>query len=527
MIRPRCLRLEGVLLLLILDAGLGSGSPGVTPLVAQSLRAVPQSAGATWGGPMLEPRHWSLELLELLDAAGSTGAWMGSVGLPHAGETHRAFQAEASPAVGAPDGRSLSPAFIPAWRLSLQEEFPVRQAARGSTISGGALRRSSAAPAATSVALRLQGGHRRSGSFPVQQGSGWLGGGGVEVMLGGATRGWAEWVGGAGHPGPSLHRAGLSAALGPMALSVVRHPLRLGPGQDDPLLSGLVPLDAIHVRTSSPIPAGWLGRFALSGSLARLDQAGNVESPWHGTLAATVEPFRWLRVGGSRTAVFGGEDRPSVSSSRLWGLLTGQHSDDAGEFEDQHAALFLELRPSVAGFSFKLHGLVAANDTEGGIRDDPAALAGVTLPLALPSGLWGFRYEYAAFGARARLCTRCDEGRARSWYTHYVYGPHSSGGVPLGSSLGGYGASHRVSAEWWAPSGGFQLRLDGVQERREAGNLLIQRWSGTWSGFEARALLLPEGSARISFEGRSMWGPEGTQRWGGEGTVHLTVGLHR
>ncbi|MEX2526147.1 MAG: capsule assembly Wzi family protein [Gemmatimonadota bacterium] len=525
MIRPGPLRLTGVPQLLILALGLGTGSPNQASLAAQSLRAPTPVAGTMWGGPMMEPEHWTLALLELLDAGGSAGAWMGSVGLPHAGEVHGALLMDESTTVGAP-GRP-PPGFIPAWRLSLQEEFPVRRAARRTTISTGTLRRSPNAPTATSVALRLQGGYRSSEVLPLHRVSGWMGGGGAEVMLGGATRAWAEWVGGAGHPGATLHRAGLAVELGSVTLSAVRHPLRLGPGQDDPLLSGLVPLDAVHLRTSSPLQAGWLGRLALSTSLARLPVAGNVESPWHGTLAVSVEPFHWLRVGGSRTAVFGGEDRPPVTGARLWGLFTGRHSDDTGEFEDQHAALFLELRPTVAGFSFRLHGLMAANDTEGGIRDDPAALAGVTLPLFHSSGLWGFRYEYAAFGARARLCTRCDEGRSRSWYNHYVYGPHSSGGVPLGSSLGGYGASHRMSAEWWAPGGGVHLRLGGIQERREVGNLLSQRWFGTWNGAEAKALLFPEGGARISFQGRGMWGPSGANRWGGEGAVHLTFGLRR
>lgn len=223
-----------------------------------------------------------------------------------------------------------------------------------------------------------------------------------------------------------------------------------------------------------------------------LDRVGDVERPYFGIMSISWNPTPWLRVGGNRTSVFGGENMPAVNLRRVVHMLLGRHSHETGEFENQLAQLFATLRLAPAGFPLLLYGAYAVNDTEGGVRDDPAALLGAMVPLAPPGWLGALRYEYVGFGPRVSLCSWCEHGRIRYWYDHYRYGKYWVDGALLGSSLGGYGYRHRIRWQGWAGDiGPWSLSFEGFIEKREELNILHDRWPGHWTGASAALSFRP------------------------------------
>jgi hypothetical protein len=119
-------------------------------------------------------------------------------------------------------------------------------------------------------------------------------------------------------------------------------------------------------------------------------------------------------------------------------------------------------------------------DTES-IYQDPGMVAGALFPLLLEGGLLTLRYEYSAFGKRAQWCGGCEYQR-HLWYHGRWYGPYVHEGLPMGSTLGGYGSSHWVESVFWATGMPLRVSLRAFRRNREEGNILLDRWTGVRKG---------------------------------------------
>ncbi len=341
-----------------------------------------------------------------------------------------------------------------------------------------------------------------------------------ESGLGGWFQGrWAD-----GGPLQGVESLGAFWEHGAFHVSAGRQSTRVGPGETDPVTEGNVGVDQLRLGTTRPVegpgPLGFLGPTSFQMGVGTLEGTGDVDRPLYGIMSVAFRPHPAVEVGGGRSAAFAGEGRPSVTTRRVLGMLAGWHSSADGvefEFEDQYAILYGRVRTEVLGPPVSIYGGLGINDTEGAVRDDPAVVAGIRAPFAAFGGVLSLGYEYGAIGPRARVCWWCEVGRRlRTWYDHFVYGRHEVGGVPLGSSLGGYGARHVLRGAYWHEGGERHLQARVFFEVREEGNLLEDRWPGKRRGVRI------DGFARLAedyrLEGRAVvaGGPEVDWDVGGE-----------
>ena len=321
--------------------------------------------------------------------------------------------------------------------------------------------------------------------------------------------------------GDAVARGGMGLRLGPLDVDVARERLTLGGGATGAVvLNPSAPVDGLLLHTRRPFGLPALGATRLAFGVGPVSGYRAVDSPWLGFLRLTARPAPWIQVGVSRAALVGGHfgggtvpydakvygpDEGSVSAGDVLRILAGGGTD----YDDQVAAL--DVRASFASL-----GLPALAYAEMGWEDwsrswgDPALLAGLLVAPRAPFPLT-LRYEYAAFGAPARLCGGCDTLPAY-WYRHVRF---QDGwvvdGALLGHPLGGYGLQHRVAVSAW--SAGFDVRVTVHADRlrRDRWNLLYdQRPGWAWAGgAEAAWRLAP------SLEARGSWSREGElpARW--------------
>ncbi len=300
-------------------------------------------------------------------------------------------------------------------------------------------------------------------------------------------------AGGPDVPG-TLQEARISVGAGGAVFWGGRGRMRLGPGSDALLLSGVQFFDGMGVGTASPArlpgPLRHLGLWQGNLSVGRLPEVGVVADPYYGVLSVTLDPATWIRLGANRTVVFGGEGMPEVTAERVWRMILGRHSTDVGEFEDQHAEFFLKVRVPTPLGPTSAYASWAINDSEGAIRDSPGFLGGVLLAHELAGWEAVLRYEFIAYGARARWCRDCAR-RERIWFLHYVYGPHTTGGHPLASSLGGDGARQTLRWSGWSPGGRLALSVTGEVASREPTNLLYEEFPDRRRAIEVEGRVAP------------------------------------
>jgi hypothetical protein len=227
-------------------------------------------------------------------------------------------------------------------------------------------------------------------------------------------------------------------------------------------------------------------------------------------MRVTARPARWIQVGVSRAALFGGRfeggsvpfdpqpygpDRSSFSARDIPPLVVGKNT----QFDDQIAAL--DVRISLAGL-----GTPAQAYAEVGVEEadrswgDPALIAGIVLALSAPAPL-ALRYEYVAFGRGARFCASCDTLPA-FWYQHTRFqSGWRAGDELLGHPLGGYGRQHSVGAAGWSRDGRIRANFRLSTLRREGWNLLAGERPGRSSLIEGGAFWRFRPRAELSVAG--------------------------
>ncbi len=204
--------------------------------------------------------------------------------------------------------------------------------------------------------------------------------------------------------------------------------------------------------------------------------------------------------------------------------------NEPNDWDDHKLEVTFSWRGNPLGQPLALHGVIGQEDTPP--WRDPAVLAGFTVPIMRPSGLWVLGYEYDAIGARARFCPICDfdvftpEGAFSTalWYLHSDHPPYQREGIPVGAHLGGYGASHRLTVALWDPKARFRLEGSMFFQVREEGNLLLERWPGKRRGGGIGGIWFPRPGVEVAARALYANGPEIDFEWGGKWTVSWAVG---
>ena len=377
-----------------------------------------------------------------------------------------------------------------------------------------------------SRALEQELGMNGAGTPWVDVGLGWEQGearvmaerGGFVGVLGGVEKGdriglWAEVETSEAAPDPLLVTGGVALNLGDFSFLVGRIPVGLGQGLDRILLTGRHSMDGALVGTRRPVrlpgALSGLGEFSLQAFLAEGVDVTEVPSTWYSSVSLVYAPHPRVQLTAARSTRFAGEGLgPATLGTVLRSFYGGEQNSGV---DDAQVAAGARIRWSVLGQPFATYVTVGFEDPSG-ILDDPAIQAGASLPLFLGGDLVALRYEYGAFGKRAKWCTSCEFSR-HDWYDseRRYYGPFAVDGVPAGSTLGGYGSAHKVELGYWSSKHPLSLRLGLFRERREQGNLLLDRWPGLRRGAELDLTLRLGSGVEIRSQGMLTWTEVGKQ----------------
>ena len=140
-------------------------------------------------------------------------------------------------------------------------------------------------------------------------------------------------------------------------------------------------------------------------------------------------------------------------------------------FDDSGGELALRVRWELLGQPLSSYLSLGFED-KATLYEDPGLLVGVLAPFLRPEALYTLRYEFRAIGSRARWCDSCPR-EFHSWYRHPAFGDYLLDGIPLGATLGGYGASHRGRLEGWFSARPVRAWAEFQHLSRGRSNLLI------------------------------------------------------
>ena len=404
--------------------------------------------GAAWSA--LREGHWSVRVLEWLEARGELGAGT---------STTRPLPA---PAMGALlEGAIGEPLAVGAAARFAEE----RAGERGALANWMRL-----APTlgldertgALAAALRVDAGTRSSAPFAF-----------LDVEHAEESR---------------IVRGGVGVRIGGFWAAAGRERVQLGGGATGAIvLNPSAYLDGLSLGTATPLRAGFLGEVTILGGFGSLPRYQAVHDPWWGQLRVTARPASWIQLGVSRAALVGGRfdggvvafdpkpygpDEGSLSLADIPKVLVARTT----QFDDQVAAVDVHVSLATVGAPVLAYAELGWEDADRS-WGDPALVAGLLLALAAPLPA-EIRYEYAAFGGDARLCGWCDTLPA-FWYQHTRFqSGWQAGGDLLGHPLGGYGRQHSVEAGGWSPDGRIRANVRVSWIRRDRWNLRDRGESG-------------------------------------------------
>lgn len=423
-------------------------------LVLGLVLASPQNLAGQGQLRPLAPDHWSYDLLRELDMASWSGAWAARNRPVLGGDLVAAFDgSEASSEAG-----SLTD-LAGAWARRLREELG-----------------DSDRPVRVGVAL----GAVRSDAEVVQARGGTLSGF-ADAALGENLSLWAEGVGSTEEGGSQFRSGGLSiAARGVKVLLGRIQPAALS-GLNSVVLNGQVGMDGVMVASRTPFQfsggASRLGQFQAHFFLAPRLETPNVSRAWFASYGGSWSPAASVSFGVVRTVRFGGEGLAPFTAANVWNSFAFGGGDSP--FDDSQGEFSVRARLRLGKVKVGVYGAVGFEDLKA-VTEDPALLAGFSVPMATEAGLFSLGYEFLGIGARGIWCN-CD-AVSHSWYTQREYGPYTTDGQLLGAELGGYGAGHYIAASFWSTP--FPLFLKGrvFLEDRTDSNLLIGRWPASRTG---------------------------------------------
>lgn len=278
----------------------------------------------------------------------------------------------------------------------------------------------------------------------------------------------------------SVPRWEVVAGTGPVALSVGEAPVVYAWGRGGSFIfADPRPLPRVELQTTAPVrlPLRLLGSLSAHAFVSRLDEPRHQGDPWMWGTRVALRPHGRLTLGLARGAMFGGNVSP-ITADRLvksfFGVLR-QH------FDNQILSADVRWRvPTEAWVPLLFYGEWAADDGAGAADEQPAILAGVSVPAVPGAPALSLGAEYAD------VAECCGHG---SWYVHSEFvGEWARRGKPLGHPLGGGGREARLYADADLLRGALSVSADVFSRKREAdlpgtpGNLFSPTRAGTSHG---------------------------------------------
>jgi hypothetical protein len=465
--------------------------------------------------------HWSYELLEALDVAGLASGWMNGV-RPTGREVVRG---ELRRVHDNGFGTGAAGRTIAAWTDRFDRDFPARPprpaAVPGATLPDAAL------PDSPRWQLGVDGGVQR-GSGSLDRTTGFFSSVSGSVSPSARTALWGRFDRHAYRQFDGVQAAGVSFPLGAFTVMAGRQRLKAaGPAWTSAQLDGQIPLDALYVVSDRPVSlpgTKWLiGPAAWHFTIAPLEGVGQTGGAWMGVGGMIAEPHPRLRLGATRSAQFGpgllaeGTDA-SITPGRVLRMFFITQNDPTW-WDDQKLELSARFRWGLFGQPLASYLVLAQEDSP--LWKDPGLLVGMSAPVIRPSGLFNVRYEYTAYGRRARWCPGCEYARGEHgdryqapWYDHGNFHLYEREGIPRGDPLGGYGSNHKASLAFFSMDGRTRMRAWTFFERRDEGNLLYDRWPGTRRGGGIEFAHEVTSGAELVLMAMRAGGPEVPAEWG-------------
>jgi hypothetical protein len=276
-------------------------------------------------------------------------------------------------------------------------------------------------------------------------------------------------------------------------------------------------LDAVHLVSTraTPLPGlKWLlGPIAWQFALAPWGGVSDLDQGWIGLGSAVFQPHPRVRVGATRVARFGGTQSGSVTPERFVRMFLALQNEPT-EWDDQFLELSLRVRWEPFGLPLATYAVFAQDNSP--IWKQPGLQLGTAASLVKDSGVFLIRYEYNAIGRRARWCPGCQyqTGKASAgtnviaWYHHVSLGLYEQNQIPVGSSLGGYGAEHSLSFSAFPSAGRFRYKVWSFLQIRDEGNLLLERWPGERAGLAGEVSWIPRPGLEATATGLIADGPQ-------------------
>ena len=398
----------------------------------------------------MAPGHWSYDLVRELDAAGIGSAWVI--------RSRPVLGRDLTAALSAPESDAFGRA-AQAWALRLSAELgdDSRPALLG--VSAGGLKNDA-------EATKASGGYGGF-TFDLQASEG------VGV--------WAEGVISSQEDASELHSGGLSMATENLHFMGGRVRSYAGGTATPLVLNGQAGLDGFGFGTRRPVrfpgALGHIGQFQFHAMVTPSVSTPTVDRSWFATYGFSWDPISAVSFGATRTVRFAGEGLAPLNASNLWDMLTSGGGDS--DFDDSQGAVSMRTRLKAGPVRLATYVVLGFEDLVS-IKEDPAVVAGFSLPMAMDAGLLTLGYEFNAIGRRGRWCD-CDY-KTHRWYTQREFGEYKVDGTFLGSPLGGYGAGHYIRGSFWSTPYPVRVTASVFMEKREEANLLSSRWPDSRNG---------------------------------------------
>lgn len=322
--------------------------------------------------------------------------------------------------------------------------------------------------------------------------------------------------------------------IGNARFTLGREPLSWGPAVhgNSLLTTNARPLDQFRVESASTFRLpGWfreIGAWRAAAFTGRLNDPDRSDfaNPWLAGLRLTVAPTRWLVLGGTRTAMLGGQgNRFHLNVDSIWDLLTAaeENHPHPDNNTDQKASLegslylwpLLRSVPVLRGG--RLYAELAGDDALQGVPPLPSS----------PAATFGLELVGAPALLRVEVARNQDD--TALWYWHFLYTDgYTYRGKVMGHPMGGDSRSVSadleltagrwglVTASWTRVEHGFEA-LPGVQGKfvdppvphadHDAIALHVEKYWGPFPGALAAEVRWGEARGEIDvFEPTERWG---------------------
>lgn len=432
----------------VLPVGRAGGQTDSLPGSAPDSVLVP--AAAYGPSPLLEEGHWAVRAAARAEAMGLVRGYLPAQrAVPRAAVAYALGDARAR-AQGRPGVERVAEG----WWARFVEEFPeyagpARPGRPFGVLGGAAWAGYASSAGRLSPAVGI--GPSRQQPAPVPDQAGPRAG---ALLAAAAGPVGASAVLRAAEHAQAVPRWDLSAAVGPVGVSLGREVVGYGPGRTGGVIfSGTVPVARLEAQTLRPLrlpgPLRPLGHVAFHAFLGPVrGDPRHPDDPWLLGARVAVRPHARLDLAVSRGTLFGGDE--PATAARLARMLVGVLRSD---FENQVLSFDARWRPPVeAVLPMSVYVEWGADDAAGGLNEMPGRVAGVfvaALPGAPEAGVGA---EYTRF---PDAC--CGHG---SWYFNQsLPGNWALGARPLGHPLGGEGDEYALYGE--ADLRDARLRVEG------------------------------------------------------------------